>query len=264
MFNFTENTTDTKEYTYMETSTLKPIYNIPIDCSYSEAFKSLRTRVGDWGPVFDNSKDALDQISFLLQKDLLSGVTHTPNRDDLFQAFEKTPLSKVRVVIIGQDPYPKLSGNGKLMAKGLSFSVASTEKIPSSLGNIFKSIKNDYPNWNPPANGDLTKWADQGVLLLNTCLTCRFDQPDSHSKYKVWMPFIDKIFKAISVVRPNCIYLLWGRKAQAMAPYLGEKCVIMETSHPSGFSARYGFLECGHFIKTNDYLREKGEDLINW
>lgn len=255
-----ENLTNSK----VSTTHMEPIYDVPDSLTYSEAFKDLRTRVGDWGPIFDNSKDALDQISGLLQKDLIKGVPHAPNKDNLFKAFEKTQLSKVRVVIIGQEPYSNLSSNGKLMDKGLAFSVDSNEKVPKSTKNIFESIKHDYPDWTPPAHGDLSKWADQGVLLLNTCLTCRFGQQESHSKYSVWMPFIYKVFNAISEVRPNCIYLLWGKKAQSMAEYIGEKSIIMESSYPAGYSARLGFLECGHFINTNAHLKELKEEEIKW
>jgi len=179
-----------------------------------------------------------------------------PERNNLYRALELTPVDKVRVVILGQDPYHQKCDCGKHdRAQGLSFSVAKCDSIPVSLKNIFKEIKSCYPNITMPDHGDLTNWAKQGVLLLNTALTVQPDEPGSHGK--VWYSIIQKIANMIKIHNPKCIYLLWGKEAQSFSTFLPGNAIKMESSHPSGFSCHRGFLGCGHFKKVNDILCKK-------
>lgn len=231
---------------------------------FQDAFVQLRTRLGTWKPTFDRSKLELKQIAEALENDVRRVGYPVPDKNDLFRAFELTPLDKVRVVIIGQDPYPQILNTGKPRAKGLSFSVDPTDDIPSSLKNIYKEIKQEYPEWEIPNHGDLTDWAKQGVLMLNVCLTCRPGQPGYHSKYKLWMPFILRALRSIEEVRPNCIYVMWGSEAQKMSQYIGEKSIQLTSPHPSGLSAYRGFIGNGHFKEINSYLTEAGEEPIKW
>jgi uracil-DNA glycosylase len=226
----------------------------------TEVIDILKHRCLSWINTIDNSSAELDKICKFLDTD----VCFLPDKNDLFRAFELTPLESVRVVIIGQDPYPKILSNGRPRAKGLSFSVDERDIIPSSLKNIFKEIATDYPNWIRPSHGNLTKWAEQGVLMLNVCLTCPPGEPGKHSKYMLWMPFILKILADIDKVRPNCIYVMWGKQSQKIESYLGKKSVKLTAAHPSGLSASRGFYGCGHFKEINDYLLKIGEKEIEW
>lgn len=186
-----------------------------------------------------------------------------PLKQNLFNAFHLTPLHEVRVAIIGQDPYPG-EHNGQPQAQGACFSVDKSVPIPSSLRNIFKEIASDIKGYQVPDHGDLTNWARQGVLLLNTCLTVRPGMAGSHSKYKVWLPLMDVIFKAIAAVNPKCIYLLWGKESQSFSPYLGSDSIILTAAHPSGLSANRGFFGCRHFSKVNEILAKDPRGPIKW
>jgi uracil-DNA glycosylase len=169
------------------------------------------------------------------------------------------------VVIIGQDPYfQTVHVDGKVVprAVGLSFSVRRGDEIPISLKNIYRVLSSTVEGFQTPNHGDLRAWATQGVLLANTSLTVRPDEPNSHEG--IWLDFMKKVFKGIARVNPRCIYLLWGREAQRLRPLLGEKSIFLETSHPSGKSASRGFLDCNHFNLANKYLIEQGNKPINW
>lgn len=178
-----------------------------------------------------------------------------PEPDNLYKALELTSVDKVRVVILGQDPYHQMCDCGKHpRAQGLSFSVAECDSIPMSLKNIFKEIASCYPEFVIPGNGDLTRWAEQGVLLLNTCLTVVPDKPGSHSI--IWHGIIEKIISLIDENNPNCIYLLWGKEAETFGnKMIPERAIKLVTSHPSGFSVHRGFFGCKHFSKVNDLLK---------
>lgn len=176
----------------------------------------------------------------------------------IFQALDHCPLETVRVVILGQDPY---HGDGQ--AHGLAFSVPDGVTLPPSLKNIFKEIKADIGT-PPPRSGDLTRWAEQGVLLLNTTLTVAADAPASHADWG-WEQFTDAIIEAISNEREHIVFLLWGKHAQAKASLIDErKHLILTASHPSPLSAHRGFLGCRHFSLTNQYLRQHGTAPIMW
>lgn len=181
-----------------------------------------------------------------------------PKGDDIFRAFNTTPFDKVKVVILGQDPY---HGDGQ--AHGLSFSVKKGVKLPPSLKNIYKELKEDV-DFEIPEHGELLSWAEQGVLLLNATLTVRAKQAGSHQK-KGWEQFTDAAIKALNDNKEKIVFILWGRYAQDKGRFINrEKHFVLESAHPSPFSAYNGFFGCKHFSKTNDYLSQNGLNCINW
>ncbi len=196
-------------------------------------------------------------VQFLKQEKNAGKVIYPPGKQ-IFNAFEHTPLSKVKVVILGQDPY-----HNQGQAHGLSFSVPEGIKPPPSLVNIFKEIHADL-GLPIGTSGNLTKWADQGVLLLNASLTVEANQPMSHSKVG-WHIFTDEVIKHISSAKEHVVFMLWGRFAQNKEILIdAAKHKILKSAHPSPLSAHNGFFGCGHFSKTNEYLRENGQQPIDW
>ena len=181
-----------------------------------------------------------------------------PPADEIFTAFELTPLSEVKVVIIGQDPY-----HGEGQAHGLCFSVKPDIETPPSLVNIYKELNTDLGCY-IPNNGYLTKWAKQGVLLLNTVLTVRAHQANSHRGIG-WEEFTDAAIRVLNEQERPIVYLLWGKPAQAKKSMLNNpKHLILEAPHPSPLSAYRGFFGCQHFSKTNEFLKENGLEPIDW
>ncbi|MCH7396589.1 uracil-DNA glycosylase [Belliella sp. DSM 107340] len=181
-----------------------------------------------------------------------------PKGGEIFNAFAHCPFDKVKVVILGQDPY-----HGPGQAHGLSFSVREGVPFPPSLLNIFKEINKDLDQ-SMPSNGNLTRWADQGVLLLNATLTVRAHEAGSHQK-KGWEDFTDAVIKEIAAQKSNVVFMLWGAYAQKKASFIDETNHLkLHAPHPSPLSAHRGFLGCGHFSKTNQYLKEKGLEEIKW
>lgn len=180
-----------------------------------------------------------------------------PVKKEIFNAFKLTPFENVKVIIIGQDPY-----HGLNQAHGLSFSVNNHVKIPPSLINIFKEIKTDF-GFAIPAQGNLTNWAKQGVLLLNATLTVRAGEPGSHQK-KGWETFTDFIIKTISKEKENCVFLLWGNFAKSKINFIDlEKHCVLTSAHPSPLAGG-AFFGNKHFSKTNEYLKSKKITPINW
>lgn len=181
-----------------------------------------------------------------------------PPGNQIFSAFNHTPYDAVRVVIIGQDPY-----HGKGQAHGLCFSVPRGIKKPPSLVNIFKEIKDDL-GYSIPEGGNLEKWAQQGVLLLNATLTVRANTAGSHQN-KGWEQFTDAVIKKLSDNRSGLIFLLWGNYAIAKRELIdATRHHILTAAHPSPFSAHRGFFECKHFSMTNEILRAQGKPEIDW
>ncbi len=182
-----------------------------------------------------------------------------PPADDIFNAFHFTPLSKVKVLILGQDPY-----HGEHQAHGLCFSVLPDQpELPPSLQNIYKELQDDL-GCEIPNNGYLKKWADQGVLMLNTVLTVRAHQAGSHQG-KGWEQFTDAIIQAVNAQDRPVVYLLWGKPAQSKIPMLtNPKHLILKAPHPSPLSAYRGFFGCRHFSQTNDFLVKHGIEPIDW
>ena len=182
-----------------------------------------------------------------------------PKKKEVFRAFDLCPFEKVKVVILGQDPYPT-----KGYANGLSFSVNNDiYPFPKSLNNIFKEIHNDI-GISFPENGDLTRWAEQGVLLLNTVLTVEEGSPDSH-KGIGWEKFTNGVIELLSDQKQELVFMLWGAKATAKTSLINEdKHMVLSSVHPSPLSAYRGFFGCKHFSKANDYLNENNLSVINW
>ncbi|WP_238924440.1 uracil-DNA glycosylase [Candidatus Vesicomyidisocius sp. SY067_SCS001] len=181
-----------------------------------------------------------------------------PNSNNWFKAFELTAFDKVKVVILGQDPY-----HGVGQAHGLSFSVVHGVKKPPSLNNIFKEIHNDL-NINPKQNSNLTRWAIQGVLLLNSVLTVEVNQAASHSN-QGWEIFTDSVIETLSKEQQHLVFMLWGAHAKRKSLLIDKnKHLILTSTHPSPLSAYRGFLGCRHFSKTNNYLKIHKQQVINW
>ncbi|OFX56790.1 MAG: uracil-DNA glycosylase [Bacteroidetes bacterium GWA2_30_7] len=181
-----------------------------------------------------------------------------PKGNEIFAAFNFTPFDKVKVVILGQDPY-----HGTGQAHGLCFSVPEGIKPPPSLVNIYKELNSDI-DFQIPNHGNLKKWTEQGVLLLNATLTVRANQAGSHQN-KGWEIFTDSVIKTISEKKNNVVFLLWGKYAQAKELLIDKsKHFILKAAHPSPFSAYNGFFGCKHFSRTNDLLKRNNLKEIDW
>jgi len=181
-----------------------------------------------------------------------------PPGSQMFAAFNRTPFDKVKVVIVGQDPY---HGDGQ--ANGLSFSVNTGIKTPPSLQNIFKEIRDDL-GFEIPTHGNLEKWADEGVFLLNAILSVRANTPTSHQN-KGWEQFTDNVIHSLSENKSKLVYLLWGNYAKSKEALIDtDKHLVLKAAHPSPFSASQGFFGCRHFSKANKYLRENNLGEIDW
>lgn len=213
----------------------------------------------EWDEIL---KEEFASESYLRLREFLkreySSRTIYPSMFDIFNSMKKTAFKDVKAVILGQDPYHE-----KGQAMGLSFSVPAGVEKPPSLVNIFKELHSET-GMEIPASGDLTGWANQGVLLLNAVLTVREHAANSH-KGKGWEEFTDSIIKKISDGRENVVFLLWGGNARSKKPLIdGAKHLILECAHPSPLSAYNGFFGCGHFIKANEYLTKHGKTPIEW
>lgn len=214
----------------------------------------------DWLPVLapEFKKPYYAKLYTYVRQEYHEHVVYPP-ADDIFNAFHLTPLNKVKVLILGQDPY-----HGENQAHGLCFSVKETQpEIPPSLVNIYKELQDDL-GCRIPNNGYLKKWADQGVLLLNTVLTVRAHQANSHQG-KGWEQFTDAVIQAVSAQDRPIVYMLWGRPAQSKIPMLDNpKHLILKAPHPSPLSAYRGFFGCKHFSQANEFLQANGEAPIDW
>jgi uracil-DNA glycosylase len=181
-----------------------------------------------------------------------------PAADDIFNAFHFTPLSEVKVLLLGQDPY-----HGENQAIGSSFSVPVGQDIPPSLANIYRELADDL-GCRIPNNGNLRKWSDEGVLLLNTVLTVRAHQANSH-RGMGWEQFTDAVIAAVNELDRPVVYFLWGRPAQAKRPMLSNpRHLVLEAPHPSPLSAHRGFFGCRHFSRANAFLEANGIAPIDW
>ncbi len=204
------------------------------------------------------SKPYYRQLFQFVQEEYGRVVVYPP-ADDIFNAFHFTPLSKVKVLLLGQDPYHNVN-----QAHGLSFSVLPEQKeIPPSLQNIYQELRDDLGCY-IPNNGYLKKWADQGVLLLNTVLTVRAHQANSHQN-KGWEQFTDAVIEAVNAQERPIVYFLWGKPAQSKMPMLtNPKHLILKAPHPSPLSAYRGFFGCRHFSAANDFLKQNGVEPVDW
>lgn len=215
-----------------------------------------------WKHLFsiEKEKEYFNNLDLFLQKDISTygeSLEIFPPRNMVFNCLNICKLDEIKVVILGQDPYHQ-----KGQAMGLSFSVPENIKLPPSLKNIYKELENDCNIIHN--NGDLTEWAKQGVLLLNTALTVRESCPNSHQKY--WKPFTDNLITYISENREGVIFLLWGGNAKDKRKLIDiNKHYVLEANHPSPLSAnRGGWFGCKHFSKTNEILKKNNKKEIRW
>lgn len=193
-----------------------------------------------------------------LQAEKRAGKRIFPVGDELFNAFNHTPLQRVKVVILGQDPY-----HGEGQAHGLCFSVQPGVRVPPSLHNIFREI-HDELGFPIPAHGHLTAWADQGVLLLNSVLSVECARAASHQG-KGWEVFTDRVIDVINREREGVVFMLWGSYAQRKGALIDRaRHCVLKAPHPSPLSAHRGFFGCGHFRAANDYLSARGAQPIDW
>jgi len=197
-------------------------------------------------------------LSEFLRGEKARGKTIYPPGPDIFNAFAHTPFDKVRVVILGQDPY-----HGPGQAHGLSFSVRPGVRVPPSLQNMFKEIE-DCLGIPRPDHGCLTPWADRGVLLLNAVLTVEAGNAGSHQG-KGWEGFTDAAIDALNREREGLVFMLWGSHAQRKGQLIdGKRHLVLRSVHPSPLSAHRGFMGCGHFAKANAWLESRGEPPVDW
>ncbi|MAK16996.1 MAG: uracil-DNA glycosylase [Gammaproteobacteria bacterium] len=204
---------------------------------------------------YETKKPYFREIKDRLLSDNACGKIILPEPKNFFKAFDLCEMQKVKVVIIGQDPYHTLG-----VPNGLAFSVNRNSKLPPSLVNIFKELEADLGIKN--STGDLTSWSKQGVLLLNTSLSVCAGLPASHSKIG-WELFTNTVINVIQQ-KKNIVFLLWGKHAQKKGDLIENSNFILEAAHPSPLSANNGFFGCGHFSKTNNFLTSLGSDPIDW
>lgn len=199
----------------------------------------------------------LAELSLRLEEERKRGAVVYPPEELIFRAFELTPFDKVKVLVLGQDPY-----HNPGQAMGLSFSVPAGMKAPPSLKNIFKEMESDLGIKMSGAT-DLTAWAEQGVLLLNAVLSVRANEPASHTALG-WQKFTDKVISTLSREKEGLVFMLWGNYARSKAPLIdSSRHLVLQAAHPSPL-ARGAFFGCRHFSKANLYLEERGEKAIDW
>ena len=210
-----------------------------IDLSWHDLFNAQKVKI-------NNIIESLATVKFDVY----------PEKENYFKAFELTAANKTKVIILGQDPY-----HNPNQANGLCFSVPSTEELPASLKNIYKALYYDLGI--QPIHGDLSQWATQGVLLLNTCLTVEKNRPYSH-KDLGWQDFTTATINYLNCMHQHLVFLLWGGYARNYTKYISKNHTILTAPHPSPLSAYRGFLECRHFSKTNKALMKNNQKIINW
>ena len=215
---------------------------------------------GGWDEVLKDvfESENYKKIREFLKKEYFTRTIYPP-MNDLYNCFRLTPYDKIKCVILGQDPY-----HNEGQAHGLCFSVKKGVEPPPSLKNIYKEIKDDLGITEPPEFGDLTSWAKEGVLLLNTVLTVRAGAANSH-KDCGWQQFTDEVIKKVSDREEPMVFMLWGGNARSKKYLIdSKKHLVLECAHPSPLSAYNGFFGCKHCSKCNDFLIKKGKEPINW
>jgi uracil-DNA glycosylase len=213
----------------------------------------------DWKAIIGDEfqKEYFKDLVEFVKNEYATQLIYPPGKE-IFAAFDACPLDQLKVVILGQDPY-----HGPGQANGLCFSVRDGVRQPPSLVNIFKEIQDDL-GIAPPASGNLTRWAGQGVLLLNATLTVRANQAGSHQN-KGWETFTDAVVSAINRQKDGIVFVLWGAYAQKKGAYIDvARHLVIKSAHPSPFSAYNGFFGSHPFSKANDYLKDKGLEPIHW
>lgn len=218
------------------------------------------TLTNDWSEKlnFIFKQDYCQHLLEFLDDESAQNKTIYPPKDQIFNAFDLSSFNNTKVVILGQDPY-----HNEGQAHGLSFSVPKGISIPPSLKNIYQELELDL-NIKPSKNGDLTHWATQGVLLLNSVLTVEKNSPGSHAK-SGWVDFTDTVIDILNEQKQNLVFLLWGAYAQQKIELIDQsKHLVLTAAHPSPFSAHKGFFGCKHFSQANDYLKIHNLKQINW
>jgi uracil-DNA glycosylase len=214
-----------------------------------------------WENLFIDSKEELKTVC-----EILKNKVYYPINKNIFRLFYLIPPENIKVVIIGQDPYYQTyinkRGRNVPRATGLSFSVNRDDSVPVSLKNIYSEISKNYNDFKIPNHGNLEKWIDEGVFMLNKCLTVKPGEPGSHKN--IWLGFIRKVILEIHKYNKNCIYVLWGREACSIKPLLNSSNIVLETSYFSGFSIDKGFNGCKHFSKINEILINQRKIPIDW
>jgi uracil-DNA glycosylase len=213
-----------------------------------------------WADILGDEKKQpyFKKIMQFLQDERKTGKIIYPSQEEIFNAFKETPYDRVKVVILGQDPY-----HGPGQAHGLAFSVKPGVKPPPSLKNIFQELKNDL-NLAIPNHGCLKKWANQGVLLLNTALSVEQNKPQSHANIG-WTVFTDKVIQKLNDYSQPLVFLLWGAHAKNKSIFIKDKKhLVLTAAHPSPFSVHQGFYHCKHFSKANIFLEKNGQEPICW
>jgi uracil-DNA glycosylase len=219
------------------------------------------TALLEWQAVIGEEKQQpyFRTMMATLQAARRAGRIIYPPQDELFNAFRWTPFSEIKVVILGQDPY-----HAPGQAHGLCFSVPQAVPLPPSLLNIYKELAADIPGFKPPRSGCLKRWAEQGVLLLNTVLTVEAGRAHSHAQLG-WERFTDSVIAAINQHRQGVVFLLWGLHAQKKGAMIDrQRHQVLTAAHPSPLSAHRGFLGCRHFSKSNQWLQTQGCKPIDW
>lgn len=254
---------------------LKP--QAEVDQTWSIARVAQEFPPWSWEELFSDAMPEIENASQIIERYEKQGERFFPLKQDTFAAFKYTPLNEVKVVIVGQDPYPseivwtdpmKPGSDSQYLpqATGLSFSIRRGDSLPPTLNNIYKELQSSIKGWSPPNHGDLTPWSKQGVLLLNTVPTFQAGRQKDNAKVfgPVWAGFIKKVLKTICTSNPACIFVLWGKNAQGIRQFIADTCPVLESSHPSPLSARYGFFGCNHFNQINEILIKQKRDPIDW
>jgi uracil-DNA glycosylase len=219
-----------------------------------------RALTADWSQQLDFifKQDYYQQLLEFLEYESIHNKIIYPPQDQIFNAFDLSSFENTKVIILGQDPY-----HNEGQAHGLSFSVPKGVSIPPSLRNIYQELFSDL-DITPSQSGNLTHWASQGVLLLNSVLTVEKNSPGSHAK-SGWVDFTDTVIDILNEKKQNLVFLLWGAYAGQKAELIDQdKHLVLTAAHPSPFSAHKGFFGANHFSKTNDYLKMHNQQTINW
>lgn len=237
---------------------VSPSKNLKVTSKFDDLENYLTDK--SWHDILDPEfkKDYWNGLKRNLVSEDTAKKTIYPPIQDIFNAFNTCPFPNVKVVILGQDPY-----HGPDQAHGLSFSVKKGVTTPPSLVNIYKELKEEYPNYVIPKHGYLQQWCSQGVFLLNATMTVEKAIPNSHEGFG-WHPFTDKVIKLLGSREEPCVFLLWGKYAQKKEKLIDSRHCIISCAHPSPFSARTGFFGSKCFIKCNEFLEKNGKTPIDW
>lgn len=238
-------------------------FSEPVDDSWSIARVAKESPPAGWKSVFQDLTARIEHAGRMVEGlEAKGNYISFPPREDLFRALENTRIHDVKVIILGQDPYHSVDADGQPCANGMAFSVRRGHRVPPSLANIYKELKRSYPGFVIPSHGDLTHWARQGVLLLNTGLTVKPGEADSHKK--IWRGVVSGLIDNIVEYNPHCIIMLWGKKAEIAASAYPDSLVRLNAGHPSPLNRTGNFSGCDHFRQANVKLQEQGHKPIDW